>query len=70
MRSACIGSRPMMNSAIRSTIAATGFGEPQSVQSPQPTVPSLVSIFTNVHGRNPPSTMNVRTPVMVSISPP
>src|SRR5689334_7851363 len=64
IRSACIGSRPTISSAIRSTIAATGRGEPQSVQSPHPTVPSLVSILTNVHGRNPPSTMNVRTPVI------
>jgi len=39
-------------------MAAIGRGEPQSVQSPQPTTPSsLVSILTKVHGRKPPSTM-------------
>jgi len=36
------------------------------VQSPQPTRPSsLVSILTNVHGLKPPSTMNVRTLVIL-----
>jgi hypothetical protein len=65
MRSACIGSCPTIISARRSTIAAIGPGEPQSVQSPHPTRPSsLVSILTNVQGRKPPSTMKVLTPVM------
>jgi hypothetical protein len=65
--SACIGSRPTIVSASRSTIVTMGFGEPQSVQSPQPTTPSsLVSILTKVHGRKPPSTMKVRTLVIRS----
>ena len=63
--SLAMGSLPIIRSAYRSTVAATGPGEPQSVQSPHPTRPgSLVSIFTKVQGRKPPSTMYVLTLVI------
>ena len=43
-------------------------GDLPSLHSPQPVIPSSVSTLTNIHGRQPASTMNVSMLVIFMVS--